>query len=87
MNTLSLDTRPDAEHVQIELMRQAPAWRKLAIVGQLNRTVRLLSVEGLRQRYPQATASELERRLADLWLGPELAAQVYGPFQEEAAAH
>jgi hypothetical protein len=86
MTTLSLDTRPEAEEVQIELMRQAPAWRKLALIGQLNQTVRLLAREGLRQRHPNATPHELERRLADLWLGPELAAQVYGRFQEKAAA-
>jgi hypothetical protein len=87
MTTLSADTRPEAEFVQIELMQRAPAWRKLALVGQLNQTVRLLAFEGLRQRHPHATAHELERRLADLWLGPELAAQAYGPFQEEGAVH
>ncbi len=82
MKTLSPDTRPEAERVQIELLRQASAWRKLALVGQLNQTVRLLALEGLKQRYPHATVPELERRLADVWLGPELAARVYGAFVE-----
>jgi len=31
-------------------------------------------------RHPQATPAELHRLLADLWLGPELAARVYGPL-------
>ena len=72
------DTRPEAERVQIALLRQAPPWRKLHMVGQMNQTVRTLALSGLRQRYPQATPQELRRRLADLVLGPALAARVYG---------
>ena len=83
--TLSPDTRPEAEAVLIKLLRQAPPWRKLHMVGQLNQTVRTLALSGLRQRYPEATDQELRRRLADLLLGPELAAQVYGPLQEQEA--
>ncbi len=80
MSTLFPDTRPEAERVQIELLRQAPPWRKLHMVGQMNQTVRTLALSGLRQRHPQATPEELRRRLADLLLGPELAARVYGPL-------
>ena len=79
MSTTS-DTRPEAEAVLIELLRQAPPWRKLHMVGQLNQTVRTLALGGLRQRHPNATPQELDRRLADLLLGPKLAAQVYGPL-------
>ena len=74
------DTHPAVERFQIELMRQAPSWRKLALVGELNRTVKELALVGLRQRYPQASEGELRRRLADLVLGPELAMQAYGPL-------
>ena len=77
------DTQPDAESVQIELMRQAPSWRKLELLGQLNQTVRVLVTSGLRQRYPDATDRELRRRLADLLLGAELAARVYGPKETD----
>ena len=74
------DTRPEAEAVLIELLRQAPPWRKLTMVGQLNQAVRTLALSGLRTRHPEATPQELRRRLADLLLGPDLAAQVYGPL-------
>ena len=74
------DTHPAAERVQIELMRQAPPWRKLHMLGQLNQTVKLMALSGLRRRYPQASEKELHRRLADLLLGAELAARVYGPI-------
>ena len=82
MAILFPDTRPEAEAVLIELLRQAPPWRKLHMVGQLNQTVRTLALSGLRQRYPEASPQELRRRLADLLLGPDLAAQVYGPLRE-----
>lgn len=79
MSSLFPDTQPQAERVQIELLRQAPSWRKLDMVGQLNQTVRTLALSGLRQRHPQATPQQLRRRLADLLLGPALAALAYDP--------
>ena len=78
------DTTPAAERLQIELMRQAPAWRKAYLVGQMTESVRLLALSGLRQRHPEATPAELHHLLADLWLGPELAARVYGPLPDES---
>jgi len=78
MSALSIDTSPEAERIQIELLRRAPAWRKMEMVGEMNQTVRLLALAGLRQRFPRATDAELRRRMADLMLGQELAAQVYG---------
>ena len=78
-STLS-DTDRDAERVQIELMRQSPSWRKIYLLGQLNQTIKLMVLSGLRQRHAQATEEELRRRLADLLLGAELAARVYGPI-------
>ena len=83
VNERLTDTHPEAEKVQLELLRQAPPWRKLALVGQMNATVRLLAAQGLRQRYPQADESEIRRRLAGLLLGEELAARVYGPLPLE----
>jgi len=84
MTTLSRDTAPEIEQIQIELLRQMPSWRKLELVGDMNETVRTLALAGLRQRHPQDTPEQLRRRLADLLLGAELAAQVYGPRQEAA---
>lgn len=81
MLPLSPDTSPDAQRVLIRLLRDAPPWRKLEMVAQLNAAVRVLMLEGLRLRYPEAAAVELNRHLADLVLGPELAARVYGPHK------
>jgi len=84
MPTTLSDTAPASERLQIELMRQAPPWRKVYLAGQMTETVRLLAISGLRQRHPQATPAELQRLLADLWLGPELAARVYDPTPEKS---
>jgi hypothetical protein len=70
----------------IALLRQAPPWRKLHMVAQLNQAVRTLALSGLRQRHPEATPQELRRRLADLLLGPDLAALVYGPLEVQESA-
>ena len=83
MNPALSDTSPEAERVLIELMRQTPVWRRLEIVGEMNATVRLLILSGLRQRHPGATPDELRRRMADILLGPELAARAYGPLPSE----
>lgn len=83
MVTLSRDTAPDIERMQIEHLRRLPASRKLALVGEMNRTVQALAVAGLRQRYPDDTEEQRRRRLAALLLGSELATRAYGPGPQE----
>jgi hypothetical protein len=82
MTTLSPDTSPEIERIQIEHLRRMPPWRKMELVGDMNKAVRALALAGLRQRHPDDTPKQRNRRLADLILGPELAARVYGPLQE-----
>jgi hypothetical protein len=79
MSVLFLDTTPEAERMLVELLREASPARKLHTLGELNATARLLARAGLRSRYPGASEAELDCRLADLLLGPELAARAYGP--------
>jgi hypothetical protein len=78
MSALYPDTHPKMEALQIQLWRQASPTRKMNMLAQLNASVRLLALTGLRSRYPQANEAELRRRLADLLLGEELARKVYG---------
>ena len=80
MRTLALDTTPAAERVLIELLRGATPARKMAMVLSANHTARCLAMTGLRERHPSDSPEQLRRRLADLWLGPELAAKAYGPL-------
>lgn len=79
----SSDTPPHVQRLMIERIRAMPAWRKLELVAEMNETVQLLALAGLRQRHPDDTPEERRRRLAGLLLGRELAAEVYGPLPEE----
>ena len=77
-----MDTDPKMEALQVRLLREAPAWRKLEMMAQLNASARLLALSGLRQRFPGAGESELRRRLASPLLGEELARKIYGEFKD-----
>lgn len=83
MSTLFSDNASDAETDLIRLLRQAPSRRRLEMVDQLNQTVKMLSLAGLRQRYPYDGDDHLRRRLAGLLPGAELARKVYGPLPED----
>ncbi|MGC1377380.1 MAG: hypothetical protein WA821_14205 [Anaerolineales bacterium] len=78
MSTLFSDTHPKMEALQIKLWRQASPARKMQMLAQLNASAQTLALMGLRSRYPQASESELRRRLAALLLGDETARKVYG---------
>lgn len=73
------DTTPEANRVLLALLRQAPVWRKLQMLGQVNEMTQTLALSGLRQQFPDAPEAALRRLLADRVLGVELATAVYGP--------
>ncbi|MCA9996655.1 MAG: hypothetical protein KDE56_12940 [Anaerolineales bacterium] len=77
MSALSSDTDPKIEALQIAIIRVMPAWKKIAIVDGLNETVKTLATSGIKQRHPNATPEQVQRMLADLMLGAELAQKVY----------
>lgn len=76
MTSLFPDTDAKTESLFLLLMREAPAWRKLAMVDQLNQTVQSLAHTGLRKRHPQASPEELKWLLAELTLGHHLVQQI-----------
>jgi hypothetical protein len=77
MSILSSDTHPKIEKMQIEFIQRMPSWKKFAIVDDLNQTVKTLAMSGIKQRNPNATIDQLNRMLAGLILGEELARKVY----------
>ena len=72
------DTSPEIEALQLNLLRQASAARKLELLAQMNATVKALALAGLRTRHPDDIPDIIQRRLADLILGEALAEKVYG---------
>jgi hypothetical protein len=78
MQSLSSDTHPKMEALQIRLWREASPTRKMQALAQLNAAAKILALTGLRSRFPQASEAELRFKLACLLLGDELARKVYG---------
>jgi hypothetical protein len=77
------DTHPEVEAVLIRLLRDAPTWRKLEMVGQMNAAVQTMMRSGLKECYPKDSPQMIQRRMADLLLGEDLALKVFGPPLEK----
>jgi hypothetical protein len=77
VTALSSDTPAEIERIQLEIIRRLPPWKKLALVDDLNETVKAFGLSGIRQRNPGATDEQIRRLLAGQMLGEELAHQVY----------
>jgi hypothetical protein len=75
---MHMDTSPKVEELQFSFYRTAPAWKKLQLVAELNRTAKTLALSGLRRRHPAATLGELQQLLGQLLLGPVLGNQRVG---------
>jgi len=78
------DTSPAMEALQVQLLRAAPPWRKMQMLAGLKASARKLALTGLRQRFPHASEAELNRRLAYLLLGPDLARKALGEVEDAA---
>lgn len=76
---MNADTDPKIEELQFKLLREMPSWRKLEIVGEMNKAVLDLALLGLKERYPDASPDQIRRILADKILGKDLALKAYGP--------
>jgi len=83
VTVLAADTPLEIESLQVERLRRMPPWRKMALMAEMSQTVRTLAMAGLRQRHPDDSLAQRRRRMADLLLGAELAARVYGPLLEK----
>jgi hypothetical protein len=79
MDTKLTDTPPDVERIYFQIIRSMPVGQRFKLLEDLMMTSRRLALAGLRERFPNASESELRRRLATILLGPGLAAKVYGP--------
>lgn len=80
--TLYPDTDPEAEKVQMEIYRRMSPARKFELVEDAIQTSRELVLAGIRSRHPKAGVEEIRRRFFGIWLGEDLATEVYGPLDE-----
>jgi hypothetical protein len=79
MKTLSSDTPPEIEEILLERYRRMTPQEKIAAVRDLNRTVLLMAVAGIRLRHgKEIPEPELSLRLASLWLDRETMIRLHG---------
>ncbi len=76
MRTQSRDTSPEAERVQIELIRKMSPAKKFDLVRSMSRTMILASRENIRLLHPHLSEEELNLLLIELYYGKELADRV-----------
>lgn len=70
------DTSPEAEKVQIELLRQATVAERFAMMESLTTMTINLSRRAIARAHPELTPEELKLKWVELHYGKELAARV-----------
>lgn len=73
MRTQSSDTSPEAERVQIDLLRKAGEARRYELFSSLNRSAIRWSRDSLRRVHPEASEDELAVLFVALCYGQKLA--------------
>jgi hypothetical protein len=76
MRTQSMDTSPEAERVQIELIRKASPAKLFGLTNSLSRTMIQASRNTIRRLHPEASEEELALIFVELYYGKELADRV-----------
>ncbi len=73
MRTVSEDTTPAVERMQLDILARLPAWRKAQLIVGMNTMLSILALGGIKERYPGAGGRELRYRLDEQRLGAEAA--------------
>lgn len=76
MRTQSMDTSPEAERVQIELIRKASPAKLFGLVRSLSKTLIQMNRQTLRELHPEMSEEELALIFVELNYGKVLADHV-----------
>ncbi|MFL5732227.1 MAG: hypothetical protein ACJ78Q_03420 [Chloroflexia bacterium] len=76
MRTQSRDTHPDAERVQIELLRRMTVAQRAELMRSLTRTTIQLARRAIRQAHPEASEEEVDLIFIEVHYGRDLADRV-----------
>ncbi|HET8853564.1 MAG TPA: hypothetical protein VFN02_13660 [Ktedonobacteraceae bacterium] len=82
MRTQSMDTSPEAERVQIELIRKASPAKLFGLVRSLSQTMIQASRNTIRRLHPDASEEELALIFLELYYGKELADRVRADLEK-----
>ena len=72
----SPDTTPEAEKVQIELIRKSSIAKRISVVRSLSRMTMFLSRRAIRRANPSLSEREVDLVFVELHYGKELAQQL-----------
>ena len=78
------DTKPSAEQVQIELLRQAGMVRRLELAGEMTRFAIDGARAALRRRYPEASELEISLLFVEYNYGLALATRLRAALMPQA---
>ncbi len=73
MRTQSMDTHPEIERIQIELIRKASPAKLFGIVRSLSQSMIQASRRNIRELHPEVSEEELAFIFVELYYGKELA--------------
>ncbi len=76
MKTQSSDTSPEAEQVQIALIRQASPERRFSMLRSITAATRQMAWQAIRRANPTATDEEINLLFLEVHYGQELARAV-----------
>lgn len=71
------DTSPEAHQAQFRAYRRLTPDARVAMAVELSESVRLIAIEGIRNRHPQYSDDEVSRALLALLYGRDLAQRVW----------
>ncbi len=82
MKPQSVDTHPDAENAQIQLLRSAGTWRRFEMTRSVSNTVIRISRSAISTLHPEMEEREIGLRFVAFNYGEELARKLRVYFRE-----
>ncbi len=85
MRTQSMDTSPEAERVQIELLRKASPAKRFGLVRSFSQSLIQASRQTIKQVHPEISQEELDLLYIELYYGKDLATRVRADLERRRA--
>ncbi len=76
MRTQSMDTSPEAERIQIELLRKASPAKRFSLARSLSQSLIRASRKTIQELHPELSQEELDLLFIELYYGKDLANNV-----------
>lgn len=79
----SSDTHPEIDKFLMISFRGMPSWQKASLVNEATKGIWQWALIGIRNQHPDITNAETNFRLAQRWLGKEIAEKLYTENQKQ----